>query len=98
MKPLMFILSAVVLIVLLGGCQTPEEQEQQTNQRRYDAIIKKNQQMIDRNQQKMPNRQTRETRISLLGAITFIFLCPWKFVQSVSKKCVENLRRLRNLR
>ena len=57
MKPLMFILSAAVLIVLLGGCQTPEEQEQQTNQRRYDAILKQNQKMIDQNQQKMPKQQ-----------------------------------------
>jgi outer membrane protein assembly factor BamE (lipoprotein component of BamABCDE complex) len=57
MKPLMFILSALLLTVLLGGCQTPEEQEQQTNQRRYDAIIKQNQKMIDQNQQKMLNQQ-----------------------------------------
>ena len=47
---------AVVLTALLGGCQTPEEQEEQTNQRRYDAIIKKNQEMIDRNQQKIVNQ------------------------------------------
>ncbi|HXR46217.1 MAG TPA: hypothetical protein VN784_02150 [Candidatus Limnocylindrales bacterium] len=59
MKPLTFILSAAVLIVLLGGCQTPEEQEQQTNQRRYDAILKQNQKMIDQNQQKMPNPQNQ---------------------------------------
>jgi hypothetical protein len=55
-KPLILIFSAVVLAVLLGGCQTSEEQEQQTNQRRYDAILKQNQKMIDRNQQKMPEQ------------------------------------------
>jgi hypothetical protein len=58
MKPLVFILSAVVLTILLGGCQSPEEQEQQTNQRRYDAILKQNQQMIDRNQ-KTINQQSQ---------------------------------------
>jgi hypothetical protein len=52
----MFILSAVLLTVLLDGCQTPEEQEQQTNQRRYDTILKQNQKMIDQNQ-KMINQQ-----------------------------------------
>jgi outer membrane protein assembly factor BamE (lipoprotein component of BamABCDE complex) len=56
MKLFTVMLFAVVLTALLGGCQTPEEQEQQTNQRRYDAIIKKNQGMIDRNQQKMPDQ------------------------------------------
>jgi hypothetical protein len=55
-KPLILIFSAVVLAVLLGGCQTSEEQEQQTNQRRYDAILKQNQKMIDRNQQRMPDQ------------------------------------------
>lgn len=59
MKSLMFILSALVLTVSLGGCQTPEEQEQQTNQRRYDAILKQNQKMIDQNQQKIQNRQNQ---------------------------------------
>jgi len=59
MKSLMFILSAAVLSVLLGGCQTPEEQEQQTNQRRYDAILKQNQKTIDQNQQKMQNQQNQ---------------------------------------
>jgi hypothetical protein len=53
MKLLMFILSAMLLTVLLGGCQTPEEQEQQTNQRRYDAILKQNQKTIDQNQKMM---------------------------------------------
>ncbi len=56
MKPFILILLAVVSIALLGGCQTPEEQEQQTNQRRYDAIIKQNQKMIDQNQQKILNQ------------------------------------------
>ena len=54
----MFILSAVVLTVLLGGCQTSEEQEQQTNQRRYDAILKQNQKTIDQNQ-KILNQQNQ---------------------------------------
>ncbi|HEV2437084.1 MAG TPA: hypothetical protein VG077_13900 [Verrucomicrobiae bacterium] len=53
MKPLMFILSAMLLTVLLGGCQTSEEQEQHTNQRRYDAILKQNQKTIDQNQKMM---------------------------------------------
>lgn len=56
MKPLILIFSAVVLAVLLGGCLSPEEQEDQTDQRRYDAIIKKNQETIDKNQQKMPDQ------------------------------------------
>ena len=56
MKPLILILAAVVLAVLLGGCLSPEEQEDQTNQRRYDAIIKKNQETIDQNQKKMPDQ------------------------------------------
>jgi hypothetical protein len=55
-KPLILIFSAVVLAVLLGGCLSPEEQEDQTNQRRYDRIIKSNQQMIDRNQKQMPDQ------------------------------------------
>ncbi|MGA9779087.1 MAG: hypothetical protein WBS33_12525 [Verrucomicrobiia bacterium] len=59
MKPPMFILSALVLTALLGGCQTPEEQEQQTNQRRYDAILKQNQKMIDQNQQTILNQQNQ---------------------------------------
>lgn len=53
MKPLILALSAMLLTVLLGGCQTPEEQEQQTNQRRYDAILKQNQKTIDQNQKMM---------------------------------------------
>jgi outer membrane protein assembly factor BamE (lipoprotein component of BamABCDE complex) len=57
MKPLLLVLSAIVLTALLNGCQTPEEQEQQTNQRRYDAIIKKNQEMIDRNQKMLDQNQ-----------------------------------------
>jgi hypothetical protein len=56
MKWLTAMFFAAVLAVLLGGCMTPEEQEDQTNQRRYDAIIKKNQEMIDKNQQKMPDQ------------------------------------------
>ena len=59
MKPLMFILSAVVLAALLGGCMTSEEQEDQTNQRRYDTILQHNQKMIDRNQQKIQNQQNQ---------------------------------------
>lgn len=47
---------AFILTVLLGGCLTPEEQEDQTNQRRYDAIIKQNQNTIDQNQQKHPDQ------------------------------------------
>ena len=58
MKPLILILSAVVLAVFLDGCQTPEEQEQETNQRRYDTILKQNQKMIDQNQ-KMMNQQNQ---------------------------------------
>ena len=56
MKQLMIILYAAALTFLLAGCLSPEEQEDQTNQRRYDSIIKKNQQMIDRNQHKMPEQ------------------------------------------
>ncbi len=56
MKLAFLICIAVVSTMLLGGCLSPEEQEQQTNQRRYDTIIKKNQKMIDRNQQKMPDQ------------------------------------------
>ena len=56
MKQLMIILYAAALTFLLAGCLSPEEQEDQTNQRRYDSIIKKNQQMIDRNQKQMPEQ------------------------------------------
>jgi PBP1b-binding outer membrane lipoprotein LpoB len=59
MKPLILIFSAVILAVLLNGCLSPEEQEDQTNQRRYDAILKQNQKMIDRNQQKIQDRQNQ---------------------------------------
>ena len=56
MKQLMLILYAAALAFLLAGCLSPEEQEDQTNQHRYDSIIKKNQQMIDRNQKQMPEQ------------------------------------------
>jgi hypothetical protein len=58
-KPLIVIFSAVFLAVLLNGCLSPEEQEDQTNQRRYDTILKQNQKMIDRNQQKIQDRQNQ---------------------------------------
>jgi PBP1b-binding outer membrane lipoprotein LpoB len=56
MKQLMIILYAAALTLLLAGCLSTEEQENQTNQRRYDSIIKKNQEMIDRNQKQMPDQ------------------------------------------
>ena len=62
MKPLILIFSAVVLAVLLNGCLSPEEQEDQTNQRRYDTILKQNQKMIDRNQQKIQDRQNQQNQ------------------------------------
>jgi len=61
-KPLILIFSAVVLAVLLNGCLSPEEQEDQTNQRRYDTILKQNQKMIDRNQQKIQDRQNQQNQ------------------------------------
>jgi Flp pilus assembly protein TadD len=56
MKQLVIILYGAALALLLAGCLSPEEQEDQTNQRRYDRIIKTNQQMIDRNQKQMPDQ------------------------------------------
>ena len=52
----------MVLAVLLNGCLSPEEQEDQTNQRRYDTILKQNQKMIDRNQQKIQDRQNQQNQ------------------------------------
>ncbi|HUA67007.1 MAG TPA: hypothetical protein VMA13_00540 [Candidatus Saccharimonadales bacterium] len=58
MKPFLFVCLVAVSAILLGGCLTSEEQEQQTEQRQYDIIIKKNRQMIDRNQ-KMLDQQNQ---------------------------------------